>query len=225
MERTSNKYEEKLVGASLLCFSVDPTYGYVYFLLGKERHNSRWPSGSGRWSDFGGGSNDGESAETTAAREFMEETLAVVKYFNYDVIPRTTWTDIAEDLVRGNYTLRLTQGDTQRKFVVFVKQIPWDPASASRFAECRSALTRPRQPGDPIGNHPAIRISESVRKEYLEKRMLSFWSVPQLRYAVNHNGVMTHRGGYVEHCRKSFIESLEIVLSEMTFAMPGMLDE
>jgi 8-oxo-dGTP pyrophosphatase MutT (NUDIX family) len=226
-EKTSKRIRGRLVGASLLCFAVDPTFRCTYFLLGKERHNYRWPAGSSKWSDFGGSvSGDGDSAESTAAREFMEETLAVVRYFPDDVLPRTSWHDIAADLTNGNYTIKITQGDKHRKFVMFVKQIPWDPDATYRFSRYRAALTCPRDMCTlDVDAHPAVTEFGSVRKEFIEKKILSLWSVPQLRRAVNNNGVMVHRGGRVEHCRETFLQGLDIILNELEFVGPGVMDE
>ena len=166
------------------------------------------------------------TAEATAAREFTEETLAVVRYFKDDVLPRTTWTDIADDLSNGNYTLKITQGDKHRKFVMFVKQIPWDPEAIHRFSQYRMSLTCPRNIfGLDVDTHPALTSSGSVRKEFIEKKHLALWSVPQLRHAINNNGIMMHRGGRVQHCRDSFMKRLDIVLAEFDFLGPGVLDE
>jgi hypothetical protein len=170
--------------------------------------------------------SDTPTAESTAAREFMEETLAVVRYFPGDTIPRTRWDDIATDLAFGNYTMKITQGNKQRKFVMFVKQIPWDPEATYRFSRYRAALTCPRDMCTlNIDTHPAITDSGSLRKEFIEKKMISFWSVPQLRGAVNNSGVMVHRGGRVEHCRDTFLQRLDLILNEMAFFVPATLDE
>jgi hypothetical protein len=156
----------------------------------------------------------------------MEETLAVVRYFPDDPIPRTRWDDIASDLASGNYTMKVTQGDKHRKFVMFVKQIPWDPEATFRFSMYRSALTCPRGMYDiDVDSHPATTEFGSVRKEFIEKKIISLWSVPQLRGAVHKNGVMMHRGGRVEHCRDTFLQGLDIILNEMEFVVPGTLDE
>lgn len=220
MKQSSKRVRGRLAGASILCFMVDPVYHVVYFLLGKERHNSRWLSGSGKWCDFGGSvSNPRDSAEDTAAREFMEETLSVVKYFDADPIPRTSHVDITEDLTKGNYYMKLSQSDTTRRFVVFVKQIPWDPMAASRFADYRSALTRPVEvdQGYQIFPHPACNSSGYIPKEYLEKKSLSLWSLAQLRYAVDHEGVLRCRSSHTEQCRENFVKSVELILCNADF--------
>jgi len=165
-------------------------------------------------------------AEETAAREFFEETLAVVKYFEDDTLPRQGWRDIADNLKGGKYTMKLTQGNAARKFVIFVKQIPWDPAVVSRFSTYRSSLTCPQFTISAGDTHPGLRPGSRVmRKEFLEKKTLGLWSVPQLRKAVDRGGTMTYRNGYVEHCRPSFVESLGIVLSELEFHEPGMMHD
>lgn len=140
--------ESVLVGASLLCFAMDPTWSKVYFLLGKERKNMLWRAGSEKWSDFGGRVHSTTAtAEETAAKEFLEESLAVVRYFETDTIPRTTWTDISDSLVAKQYMfqIKLAFGsvDKPKHYVTFVKQIPWDPACVPRFESCREMLLNP----------------------------------------------------------------------------------
>lgn len=218
-QQSSKRVRGRLAGASILCFMVDPTYRGVYFLLGKERHNSRWPSGSGKWSDFGGSVDAvGDSAEETAAREFVEETLAVVKYFDGDTIPRESHHDIATDLSKGNYHMKLSQSDDKRRFVVFVKQIPWDPVAVSRFSDFRAALTRPVEcgQGKPVFHHPACNTSGYIPKQYLEKKSLGIWSLAQLQYAVGHGAVLKHRAHHDERCRESFLASVELILRKFT---------
>jgi hypothetical protein len=96
-------------GASILCFSVDPVFQRPYFLLGKEKQVLSWGDGSERWGDFGGGIKVGESPEDAAAREFVEETLGVVRYFDSDkvVAARSSWSDISASLKRGEYLMRM----------------------------------------------------------------------------------------------------------------------
>lgn len=141
------------VGASILCFAVDPTHGRVYFWLGKERKVLTWGAGFQRWSDFGGGSapSDMDAAET-AAREFMQETAGCVRYFETDTTSvRTTFADIAASLRRGEYLFRLetaipetadARADATRPiFVTYVVQVPWDPRAIMRFQHCRAMLS------------------------------------------------------------------------------------
>jgi len=137
----------KIVGASLLCFVVDPVWSRVYFLLGKERKMHNWRQGSEKWSDFGGKTSaSAPSAEETAAKEFWEESLAVVKYFAHDELPRTEYSDIVRSLMQGEYLfqIRIMFGvaSDPRHHVTFVKQIPWDPHVVLRFNKCRRLVLR-----------------------------------------------------------------------------------
>ena len=106
-------------------------------------HN--WRQGSEKWSDFGGKTSlVAPTAEETAAKEFWEESLAVVKYFADDVLPRTQYSDITRSLRRGEYLFQIqilfgTASDP-RHHVTFVKQIPWDPHVVFRFNKCRRRL-------------------------------------------------------------------------------------
>ncbi len=237
----------KVVGASLLCYCVDPTWSRLYFLLGKERKHMRWRAGSERWSDFGGrASSKASSAEDIAAKEFVEETLAMVKYFEQDTLPRTGYEDIAESLRRGDYTFNLNfsfgDSDNPRNYVTFVKQIPWDPQAISRFEECREMLLSPAAHFGTarwtalIDNNPGIKqvitpsssgreVDIRVKRDYLEKKMLGLWSIPQLQHAVECNGVMSKRDGRVERCRGGFTGTVELVLSELSFYQPEIMQE
>lgn len=169
----------KIVGASLLCFTIDPVWFRVYFLLGKERHIPGWRRGSGKWSEFGGSvSRDAPTAEETAAKEFLEETLAVVKFFERDTLPRPDYGDIAQSLKRGEYIFKINvvfgTVEEPRHHVTFIKQIPWDPDAPTRFKACRDLIihahTQPtqthttRDPApspyhDLVGKNPCMRRS------------------------------------------------------------------
>lgn len=236
----------KVIGASLLCYAVDPTWSLVYFLLGKERKILRWRAGSERWSDFGGSTGGNKSAEDTAAKEFLEETLAVVKYFDHDTVPRSQCDDIAASLKAGDYTFKLvftfpgSEHCASRSYVTFVKQIPWDPQAIVRFEECRDMLMNPNiHFGSPrwlhlISTNPGIKqvrnpvdnvVSVQVKRDFLEKRFLRLWSIPQLRHAIEHNGILLRRDGKTERCRAGFCTTLELVLSELAFFEAEKLQE
>ena len=213
--QSARKIRCRLAGASLLCFMTDPNFSAIYFLLGKERY---WCHQKRLWCDFGGSVNAGDrDAEDTAAREFYEETLAIVSFFNGDSLPRPHWTDIADSLRQGHYILKITQTDGTRKFVSFVKEIPWDPGVISRFSLLRKKLTSPCSslchPNHP--NHPSQDEQGNVRTEYLEKKVLGMWSLPQIQFAARNKGYITTRNGYEERCRVSFTNTLEIVLKEL----------
>lgn len=225
------------VGASLLCYTVDPMYSRVYFLLGRERTHPQWRAGSERWSDFGGRTTPGggASAEDTAAREFVEETMGMVKFFADDTLPRHTWSDIADALRANDYTFKLTFGGKGGpppacNYVTFVRQLVWDPLAITRFETCRQQLRLCEQSAHPPPTvHPAIQWAPSrgvhVIPDFLEKNALGLWSIPQLQNAVEHFGILVRRNGRVERCRRNFLATLELVLSEFGFLYPDAMGE
>lgn len=234
----------KLVGASLLCYCVDPTWSRIYFLLGKERKNLRWRAGSEKWCGFGGRTSSKVlTAEDTAAKEFVEETLAMVKYFEHDTVPRTTSADIADSLRRHEYTFQLVfslgEAENARNYVTFVRQIPWDPRALDRFTECRDMLLNPASyygtpqwqqlvepnPGIKVTAASEQEVSLTINRDYLEKKVLGLWSIPQLQHAVEYNGIMSRREGRVERCRVGFTSTAELVLSELAFYQPETMQE
>ncbi len=193
-----------LAGASLFVFSVDPTWGNMYFWLGKERRNVRWPQGSETWSDFGGRAmHSDEDSPQVAAREFVEETCGMLRYFEHDTIPRQATEDIAASLRDGGYLFRIVMwtevAGHKRLFVTYVKQIPWSPHAMNEFQETHQYLSKlqSRLQHSPHTNlnevrsvfpHPAIvqsSLGAHVSSDFLEKKSIRMWSIPQLRDAIN----------------------------------------
>ena len=263
----------RIVGASLLCFCVDPCMSRLYFLLCKERKNVGWRDGSEKWSDFGGKvSGEAATAEDTAAKEFIEESLSMVQYFRNDTIPRTQYIDIADSLRRGEYAfqIKVLFGTTEdpRNHVTFVKQIPWDPSAVLRFDECRTMLLAPSlfahtsrwaalvtpnecifkrarktAASSPVSSqytkigssksrsqkHKKIKERGSddfkVKDDCMEKKCLGLWSIPQLQKAVETNGFLFKNNRQVEQCKSSFTSIIELVLSELAFVRPEIIDE
>ena len=154
--------EVQVIGAGLLPFSVDPECNRMYFWLGQERYNARWTRGSCMWGCFGGKSaHAGESAEDIAAREFVEETAGMMKFFNSDTIPRSSYKDISQALQLNKYLLRLefnaiSKSGSRVQYVSFLKQVPWDPGASRRFARCLQIMR----------NLPAV-VSDPARRTWL----------------------------------------------------------
>ena len=67
---------ENITGAGVL--PIAKHNGKIYCLLGKERFINHW-RGSLKWSGFEGGRKPNEKIEYTAAREFVEECIGIVK--------------------------------------------------------------------------------------------------------------------------------------------------
>ena len=197
----------KVAGASLFVFSIDPIWGNIYFWLGKERKNLRWPQGSETWSDFGGRPTDEtEDPPHIAAREFLEETCAMLRYFEHDAIPRQGMEDIAESLRKHEYLFCVTMTENPHG----------ESACSSRTSSrCRGARTRttpsrrravPAQAGSQaaahtlrnaqevlsVFAHPSITRAPGattindilINKDFLEKKSIRMWSIPQLRAAI-----------------------------------------
>ena len=256
---------ENIVGASILPFSVDPRWGKVYFLLGKERKHKTWICGSEQWSDFGGriehfnergsgsscSANNGSDGNTTntptpecvAAREFVEETMGMVAYFQHDQGCRTTFQDIADSLARKEYLFRVVSEYTfdrddyktaSRKYITFVKQIPWQPSCVQRFADTLSVVYKLRKVAHadvpaPLQGHPMFEGKcqdgfHMIRNEYVEKKKLGWWSIPQLKEATNTNGALQMCNGRIERCKKTFLNFIKNLLADFLFHLPEMLD-
>lgn len=221
----------KIIGASILPLCIDPVWGCMYFLLGKERRTSKWVRASELWSGFGGRpSSSAEPPESTAAREFVEETAAMVKYFDADTLPRRSHADIAESLRRQQFILRCElrcKHNARAAYVVYVTQIPWDPQCLARFVHCRARLADLVAPPPPrllwVLDHPAVTAAVGavhVNKDFFEKQALGLWSVPQMLRAVRSAGILSTRGGKVERCRPSFVQLAAAVLAELAFLKP-----
>jgi hypothetical protein len=232
-----------VVGACILPFCTEPQHGRIYFLLGKERQTNKWMRASELWSAFGGRPlSRSESAEETAAREFVEESSCMVKFFAHDRLPRTAHADIADALKRREFKFSIRFATPQppgagtKVYVVFVCQIPWDPECLNRFhAHRRAVLRRCALPpstaeGEEAAQqqqHPALSRSDglfSLNKDYMEMQQLGLWSIPQLLRAVHTCGILSTRGGRAERCRASFTQHAAAVLGEFAFSMPSAGD-
>jgi len=133
--------------AHVLPIAQDLATGTVYVLLGKERRVHGWAD-SETWSDFGGRVDDARDsdAEAAAAREYWEETCALVSWGGSAPALRVRYYDPRAALVRsacvfdecdslaralrdGEYALRLCADDN----VTFVKIIPFEAALPHSF--------------------------------------------------------------------------------------------
>lgn len=257
-ERVTGDVDGTIAGSSLLVFSVDPQWGNIYFWLGRERKNTKWPQGSETWSDFGGRpANEHEDAPTIAAREFWEETGGMLRYFEGDPVPRMTMEDIRESLRRKEYIFQITMwtefDKKKRYFVTFVKQIPWSPEATYAFSETSTILNRLRNQMqcNPIRTeidhqcskiqHPSIsshltlggNTHYKINRDFLEKKAIRMWSIPQLRYAIDQQLRREHKRGKppvipaggmdiqkVDRFRSCFIPMMVAVLRELPYYEP-----
>ncbi len=157
--------EEKICSAGILPFAIAPNAANdIYVLLGKEENIPGWNFGSHKWCDFSGGTDRTDiDVETTAAREFVEESMAVVplKTNPYQHYQTKTYIensrsekhiyiqveDVYQDLKEGNYTHKITmmkpiktEDHCVLKCVCYLKRIPWQPELPAHFDAVRYRL-------------------------------------------------------------------------------------
>jgi len=226
----------RLVGASIVAITKDPTYGNVYVYLGRERRYPIWNE-SETWSDFGGGvracpmTNTPESAETTAAREFWEET-ACTMHFESSVsfglnkphpshVVYDSFAAMHSALIEHRYVMRIniTQPDGA-EYVCWVVETPWEPALPMRFAKLTRALRAKRDHDidspDIPAHHPAI-INDRVNSCFIEKTSIALFSLPILARALEERNAICRRHNRIEYLRGTFAIRLRVVLSHLGY--------
>jgi 8-oxo-dGTP pyrophosphatase MutT (NUDIX family) len=87
----------------------------IYFLYGRESVEASSKYDKGKWSDFGGGREKGESAKQTAIREGFEETSGILG----------SEQDIA-DMIHKNLLKKLVYNDGKGTYTVFLVLMPYD---------------------------------------------------------------------------------------------------
>jgi hypothetical protein len=182
---------------------VDPECGRLFFWLGKERYNAKWARGSEMWACFGGRPlHKSEPPESIAAREFVEETSGMLMYFPTDVLPRASHVDIAQSLTNQEFLFRIVFGVSSSSghitpvssspaslssrsaaiksiYVMFVKQIHWDPHAARRFKACMNVMNKlPEVVKDVrrrewLLEHPAIHLKKPALTSVTDGKQLA----------------------------------------------------
>lgn len=159
-----------ICNAGILPYMIAPNPANdIYVLLGKEENIVGWKYGSNKWSSFAGCADEHDvDVENTAAREFVEESMAMISIIPSDdveiALPRESnaenmWIpeslqinvspkcyvkteDIYEDLKKGNYTHKITMKkiimDKTYSSVSFLKRIPWQPELPIHFEMTRT---------------------------------------------------------------------------------------
>lgn len=145
--------------AGLVCYSIEPRTSTIYILLGKEIKRGMH---RGRWCDFGGHVEQGESLEKAAAREFSEESLCTIemdvaqKYCEKSharSMPFAHYQSYVEDMLqKQQYTFKLkivddtlcwdSQQNQRVTRIYFIKRIPWQPNVVDYFRALRSTLMK-----------------------------------------------------------------------------------
>ena len=84
--------KQSCIGASVLPYSI--VDGNIFMLLGREKcYKPKGKKSDHQWSDFGGKS-EGETEIDCASREFEEETMSLVRFFENEVLPRENVDDL-----------------------------------------------------------------------------------------------------------------------------------
>lgn len=135
-----NEKEERVVGASILCFSRTPD-NLLYFLLGREAYHAHYKD-SHKFSDFGGGAKTFEDACDCAAREFIEETLNVVPIFlkEHNHMPAMPARNkyhlsklLKQSFFHGKVEFFFEKANAIHVYTTFVVEVPWMPDVGDRF--------------------------------------------------------------------------------------------
>ena len=212
-------------GASILPFAVDPLCGQPFFLLAQQPFNKADPHRGSRWGFPGGVCREGETPVSTAAREFVEETGAVLRFHTDDILPLRTFADIDRSLQNGCFLfsvqLLYMSADRPCSYTLFVRQVPWDAGFPRKFGSVQTALRKQhghnwskmvadKHPA--IAEHTTTRV-RSVRHEFQEVAAFAWWSRPQLESAVfNRMGVLVDYLGQAYDIRAHCVAPLHIVL-------------
>lgn len=204
----------RVVGASVLPFSIDPQNQGIYIWLAQERHCGAW-AGSLTWSDFGGAIDavDEGIAAKCAAREFHEESMAILPMTDDEATAdmfhegaRQDTAAVERMLAAGEWVFRVNMVVSEgHEYVTFVKQIPWCPAIQQSFCRVRRAALQSTLPP----SHACI-TDGRVDDRFLEKARLRLFSVPQLRRMLRR-----HHG--CDRLRWGFHRRLEVILDQFPF--------
>lgn len=205
--------------AAIIPFALETTTQTVYILLARiaDSRNHR----TDVWGDLGGTREVSERPEETAAREFIEESLAVVKQFECAE-------QVAQELLAGRFFLRVrlhfthpSLGSYCKDF--YLKEVPFDPSISHRFTEMREALLRVPEgidrsllPED-LRNHPALKDSPDcvVAPHFLEKSGMQWFSMD---HCVD---ILQNMGQFGDvRIRSSFAPALRLAVTELMRFVP-----
>jgi hypothetical protein len=134
-----------VLSAGVLPYAYAPYSNNVYFLLGQEAFDPRWRT-SERWCDFGGCFKKDETESHCAAREFVEESMAVVQTSENENKETRRLMDIGavENMISAKqYTYRIALSVEHNKIgmpneqkaqrVCYLKRVPWQPDAPEHF--------------------------------------------------------------------------------------------
>jgi ADP-ribose pyrophosphatase YjhB (NUDIX family) len=131
---------DKIIGAGIIPVAHDAT-GDPQLLLGKERYINHW-RGSLKWSGFEGGRKNGEDVERTAAREFFEESLGVVRLHECDTDIDSVVDALCSDRYVARIVLCILHGEeSERRYhVTYIVETAFGDACIQNFTDRRRQL-------------------------------------------------------------------------------------
>jgi hypothetical protein len=159
-------YDTEVLSAGILCYAYADSTHDIFFLLGRDRPSPDWPRGSTRWSDFGGGLLPGETETEGAAREFVEESMAIVALpqDTAHVLPTSPFVNLTHVqglLEQKKYTFRVAatvidrnavteekdkkaedEQEMRKVRVCYVNRIPWQPDLPEKFDKIKEVLDK-----------------------------------------------------------------------------------
>lgn len=205
-------YRHASVG--VICFSM--IQNELYFLLGKETtYEARR---SGRWCDFGGKPNPGETYVQTASREFTEEGLATIyvtsehHLVDHNVV---SYQSMVHDLLSEHQyycSFKLKIDNVLR--IYFVIRIPWQPESIQLFSKRKQLLLRCHggAPKPYVLKFSPAYAQNKIRTEFMEKSQLAYWHVDRIKEVIQRKSFR-----YYHHFfRPSFIHAMTQIIDIMT---------
>lgn len=132
---------DSIVGGGIVPICV--LRNQIHVLLGKERFINHW-RGSLKWSGFEGGKKYDEAIEKTVCREFIEESINVVKFFNQE----SSVPNLMHLIESKGYFERIVlcinhkinQMHEKRMHVTYVVEVPPQPECVTTFHATRASL-------------------------------------------------------------------------------------
>lgn len=145
-EVNENDFENTVIGGGVIPYCINPMTGKVSLLLAQERRVFNW-RGSQKWSGFEGGRKEKEHFVRTAAREFHEESMALIP-FSCHRLNEHTYTseeEIESALHAGQYSFRIAlrvirNDNSYTEHLTFFVQVQYDECLCDRFAALRKEL-------------------------------------------------------------------------------------
>ena len=211
-----------VLGAGVLPITFDQN-GELCFLLGREHYVAGW-QGSETWSAFEGGTKTTDrDVFHTAAREYIEESLAVLCD---NMCTHETIEGVAQALREHDYLFRVTtqlaapkrSSSKSRYHVTFVVYFPYHDGLVEQFTDHRTKLLNVNGGGaDSVqvdAAHAAllpVAVTPEVRKvcpDYLEKVMIKLWRLSELQPYLELNA---HKGRG-DNFRPCFLRMARLVL-------------